>query len=1282
MRSRRRMRWDLLLGAGVVVCSALCGPHAVMAQCENNGAGTFTNGDEFFTIEGGQISMAGASMFVDFFAAPASTNDWNDVDGDGKAGFFSQFPYTDNLAETFAPSQDLESWWVFQYRSIGSVNGMNEFVDNQTCGAIPLGVPSERGLFNQFQWAKDGEKQWTGGHNRTGTPLQPCEIEGAFLDVPSSWAIQYEGVPHWDASPLESGYGQGNDIPSSTGFISTLLTLTRACGECSVSYECSLNGMPCEEDDDCLPDGGTCTAPVACVEDDNCPLWYNKYCSIAGTSCDDDEDCPGEETCDPSEVCVPTGVEVSLNKDFVSPDEDTIYDFTAAWIPVSIISNRGTGIENAKYSELQYLFTTGRMPNGENLTACSRDIGSGTRNAAMNSLGVDPSWGRGENLGSKTKDKSTDNLGAEHQPSNKGGSSRMEGAIQNNRLGVGYTGLGGTSRSGLDAANGKYEILGLCKDLDLDGDGEPDCDCSQYVRPTVNTVLGNCDPCTGYQIAGSGSFVVRGDIAANETGYTGSNPPLDNQAVADYLNNIFSSIESFTTGQVFPAQCDASLVCGIAGEIVKHCDTAPFDVCEGDGDCAGNCVMTDCFDDSDCFGGETCDIGKPCNGDSDCPTLVCSESRLPCQDAGDCPGEETCDAPDFCKEKLNMPGSFLATTFFLREGLDCLHEIGSPLEYTDTATNESLQDFIRDENGLGWGADPDGADYEYGNVTPAGLVSKRNSLLKDVYSDGSGGGSYTYWTGMQYVTNLLSGLQLSERNALTGDFNDDGVRGIDDAAEMVAAYYAPRTWQKSAAANGSGDKGDMSADNTIPEVIGDFNGDGNFNKEDLRYWMDGLAMVDDGRGGLVLDRKEGAIAIDDAIAAQSEPYPWSDQSAQLLVPPGSAGNDPTFSTPTPIDDMFPAAIVANTGKTYQPGDFRGDVAGSNGLGGVGPIAGAPPLGWDGRIDDKDLTYCARAAYAGGWDVIDSAILTDLSCDTDGNMEVDYDDVRALLGILNTDVGDVDLDGDVDSDDEQIVLDGHTGQCNDDGSCGWLDGDVTGDGTVDSQDLFPWQVQPPLPEDSLGITDCTADEECANEAKCVLGTCYAPKHRYISIAHNPFQTERTARRISLQGGGAGPWWVGAPYEASGLTVADVVDEPVYADYDFVGDWPDLVNVTGCEIATNQTYLVQAIPMGADISEEANYSTAIALHTPTIWGDVVSTCLYYNCEPPQGEVNIDDILAAIAAFQSSNNDPLTWFDIAPALGDGVPNQMVDIDDILANIHGFQSKSYPGLGPLDCP
>ena len=930
-----RVMVGMLIAVGTVGCYAA----TAAAQCTDDGMGVFSNGDESFTVNGGQVSMAGATLFVDFFTAPASTNDWNDVDGDGKAGFFATFPFTDNLAATFTPSQDLDTWWAFQYRSVGSVNGFNQFVENQTCGAIPLGVPSEKGIFNGFLYADNGTLQWPGGHNASGTPLQPCEIEGAFLDVPSSWAIQVDGVPSWDASPLSNGYGLGSGIPSSTGAQSRLQTLNRTCGECSASMECSPSGQPCEVDGDC-PFGETCTQPVACTEGEHCPQWKDNECSMSGSLCEEDDDCPDGEVCNFAEVCDFTGgFESSLNKSDPA-DADTIFDFVAAWVPVSIIANRGSGVENAKYSELQYLFTTGRMPNGENLTGCSRDVGSGTRNAAMNSLGIDTSWGRGDNLGSKTADSATDNLGAIHQPTNKGGSSRMEGAVQNNRLAVGYTGLGGTSRSGLDAANGKYEIVGVCKDVDLDGDGEPDCDCSQYVRPSVNTVLDNCDPCTSFQIAGSGSFVVRGNIEANKPGYMGSDPPTDNQAVADYLNNIFDSIATFTAGQVFPGECQESLICAAGGEVVMHCDTDPFDVCTDDGDCPGSCGFVTCFDQTDCFGGETCDAPKPCELDSECPVLVCSEARTPCEVNADCPGGETCDGMDFCKETRNMPGSFLATTFFLREGLDCLHVLSDPLTYEPAATNQSLQDYIRDNNGLGWNAHPDGSDYDYGVNNAAGLVPKRNAIAGGTaYSDGSTSGSYTYWrlSQAQFVTNLLSGLDLSERNQVTADFNDDGVRNTGDAEEMVAAYIAPRTWQQGSFAAGSGDTGDMFADNAVPEILGDFNGDGNFNKEDLRYWADGLALVDDGNGGLVLDRKTGAIALDVAIAERTD-YPWADERAQLLIPPSSMGDNPTFETAASIDDMFPAGLVT-AGKTYQDGDFRGDVAGSVDLGRTGPVAG-------------------------------------------------------------------------------------------------------------------------------------------------------------------------------------------------------------------------------------------------------------------------------------------------------------------------------------------------------
>ncbi len=265
-------------------------------------------------------------------------------------------------------------------------------------------------------------------------------------------------------------------------------------------------------------------------------------------------------------------------------------------------------------------------------------------------------------------------------------------------------------------------------------------------------------------------------------------------------------------------------------------------------------------------------------------------------------------------------------------------------------------------------------------------------------------------------------------------------------------------------------------------------------------------------------------------------------------------------------------------------------------------------------------------------------------------------------------------------DECEVTEGTSEDCNGNDipdECDIADGnsnDYNGNGIPDECELVS-----PLPENSLGIT-CTDDAECPYEARCELGVCYTPKHRYLSIAHNPDQVPHTARRVTLAGEQIFGW-VGAPYEGNGLMFAELVSEPVYADVDFTGDWPAVVHVTGCIIATGQDYDVQAIQYDEGM-ERPDYSEAVTLHTPSVWGDVVSTCVNYDCLPPNGDVSIDDILATIAAFQSISNTPLVWFDIAPSDGANLPNQSIDIDDILANIQGFQSRSYPGDGPFNCP
>jgi len=1097
------------------VCAQTAG---VNDDCTNNGAGVFPNPDNVhnFTVTGGQVSGAGATLFINFFLAPASTNDWIDVDNDGKAGFFPTFPFVDQLATQFTPSQNLSAHWLFQYRSVGSVNGFNEFVENQTCHAKRTSIPSEAGQFNGFTYAKNGVRQWAGPFdNPSGTPLEPCEIEFAFLDVPSVWAAQVPGTPEWSRKPTGAGYGL-NPILSSTEYLSNLLTLSRDCGTCSG------DGRPCTGDRNC---NGTCNGNGI------------DYCLTA-------TDCAGGAPCVGASTCAPTSIS-SLNQNFATPDADTVYDLFAAWVPVVYVANRGTGLQSIKYTDAQYMMVTGRMPNGENLVGATRAVGSGTRNAIMNSSGIDTSWGRGDNVGNEVAVTTQFNLGPGTQATNAEGSSGVEQSVEMRRLAFGYTGLGGSSRAVGDATAGKFEILNICKDADgSDGDTLPDCDCdsppTNYVRPSIGSVLDNCDSCTGYTIGGQGSFVVRGDPNANrdpmDPNFDPTTPLLDNQEVANYINNIFDSIVSFT-GSTFAGECFASETCS-----VKQCSGAPANTaCTGtsQGTCpAGQtCNFINCVTDADCsaISAGTCDVPRLCNNDTPCTTKTCSETGLVCSTDPDCPNvSQTCASGlcnidgqtciddldcaaivqtcrnDFCKSKLNMPGQFLATTFFLPNGIDCTQRLDDGVAFDpNSGLNQTLQDFIRANNGLGIGADTPA----FGSVNIAGRVPKRNGLTGGAkYSDGSTSGSYTYWDGTNFITNFAAGQKLSKRNQVTGDFNEDFLRDVNDAAELVKACYGPRAWQQTARGIGNGttafDKGNQTLDNGIPEVMGDFDGDGNFNKEDLRYFADGLAIT-----GGQLDRKSGAVAIDTAIANLGQPIPWADPLQTLHLPPAGQPNEPTQLTPKDVNDGV--APFLKTGKTYQLGDFRGDVAGGGPQTCISgrcsvtydlctvdadcprtpPTAGAQPMGWDGFVDDRDIDYCCRMAQFGDWANLDDAVFTDLSCDMDGDRDIDADDTTELVEvILETTVGDVDLDGHVDGDDRAIAeatIAAGAGGCKGDASCGWADGDMNCDGIVNDADLAFIHVEPDLDGDGdVDLIDFAACLECLHgpgqpvEPRCI------------------------------------------------------------------------------------------------------------------------------------------------------------------------------------------------------
>ena len=843
----------------------------------------------------GQVNIYGATLFRPFFDAPASTNDHIDVDDDGRSGF-NETGAGGWYIDQLAPDAWSTGYWQVQYRGVGSGNGLAELVTHYD--GMVYDEEKEYYLEMASEVAMINRQVFWDGESLSAPPGNPANAAYGYTPViPDRIDVAVMDVPTTWFVQNTTGAGSWSANPASAGYGTNS---TVAWNASQVNLLKSLG--------DLNTDGGD------------------------GSSAD---------------------------------RARQVFDTPVAWVPICFIANRGTGIYSeagqegkVKMSQLQHLFVTGRMPSGENLIAATRDSGSGTRNGSMNSIDVDPSWGRGDNLGKKLKVKSGTNLGYTwdpesgawlvHQASNLGGSSIMEEAVKNHGLAVGYDGLAGSSRAARDSENGLYEILDVRKDT---------AGGTEYVRPSLTAMLDNADVNTGWQIGGPETMATVGDPQATPVndlpaaaGHE-SNPEMRSKAAASYIRNILESIQRFE--------------------------------------------------------------GSP-------------------------PGEEN----------WNMPGEFMANTFVLMAGIDAVPNPLDPANFiVNTDLNPTVQAFIR--------ANHDLASYPvptFGASGPANLVPNRGVLDRDgdgqsdmdldgdgtvdveQYSDGSVNGDYRYIAGGQTYS-VQDGIKLNARNRIMGDFLYDNHRNINDIERMMLAVDDPETFmQRGDEGDVAGDKGDLAHNVVIPEIIGDFNGDGSFDANDVRYFADGLAM-DPASGRL--NRVAGFTRVD--TYAQGD----------------GAGN--YFGT-TLATESHPAI-------SYAAGDSRGDVAGSA----TGTSPGALPTGADGAVDAADIDYLAacyrgdgpvtipgdKAAVVGSaladgkWDFanLHEAVYMDLSCDMDADLDLDLADLSVLItGILKTQFGDITLDAEVGIAD-LVALAEHYGQ-----NGGWSQGDITFDGVVGIADL--------------------------------------------------------------------------------------------------------------------------------------------------------------------------------------------------------------------------------------
>jgi len=801
------------------------------------------------------VNGTGATLLQFVFKRPASTNDFIDVDGDcllaidgdQLAPFDSSFPWR--------PDQH----WQVTYRLVGSVNGFAELRD---WGFTYLTMPdlddgantytsafSDESLWNRDVFVSAGIPQgFYNAANPGGTPVRSL-MDGSFLVTTST-------------------------DPAIAGILVDFAAIDVPIGW-SVRQE---NGSPKFNRVPGAPGYGDNPAPI--VKKD-------------GTEVDTED----------SRLPSLFGFNGPINVNYDTADEFTAYDALIANAPIGPMVNYGVGRDEMHMSDLRFLFATGRLSTGENLMAVTRDVGSGTRNAWANGICLDPSWCVGENIGARTVSTTNDRLGPDFQPSNKGGSSRVEATVINHRLGIGHTGAERGASAGW-LTGGRADYLAVISDLKGG---------TVAARPNLINVLDG----------GPNGFNIQGPAVIASIGDPKSAPP----ELGGY-----GMIEPF-------------LDWGLDG-ISGTNDTGE-----------GNCQY---------------DAGEPFSDMNGNGVRDAVESRPPEHTLNPAMRNEqgaayinniTRSVQAFSQvpsadENLFTPGEYMALNYVLVAAslnvpqnppppdAGCIPLIPNP------EPNPALYDFILNESGNVLGTPP----FNSFNFGTAGVAPTRKT--GETYSDGVvGGGNYIDQAG-----NPVSyGSSLNMRNKVSGDFNNDAKRDLNDALEMMKAYHARNggpAWQPGTPA--------------VIEVLGDFNGDGNFDAADIRYWADGLA-IDPATGKV--DRAKGFKAVDDA---------W-----QTLT-----GNNNFFGT------------TIEGGLPYMSGDSAADVAGPGSL----HTRGFAPIGHDGVIDMHDVDYI-RAQFIGNafvtdgaatWEDINEAVGFDLSGDVTGDLVVDQDDVDAVLAILGMD----------------------------------------------------------------------------------------------------------------------------------------------------------------------------------------------------------------------------------------------------------------------------------------
>ncbi|MBL0869289.1 MAG: hypothetical protein IBJ18_01795 [Phycisphaerales bacterium] len=839
------------------------------------------------------VNITGATLFQNFFISPASTNDFLDVDGDGISGLAGNGP--DQLCTGSIPSG---SFFNVNYRAVGSGNGVTEtFRWSQTFqttltapGALAAsGNALSAAYFNRSQYSVNGVLNNLANAANPGSSPMTTQTVAPFGGL-------------YSAPGIASGGGVRIDL----GITDVPASFAVRFGNASAA---NFNKTPGSNGYGQNPAFGR-------NRDGSASTQTSLLTPISNTN-----------------AAVAPLYNLNLFAPPALPDANTVFDTPVAISPIAVITNLGTGMRQIKKSELRHLNVTGRLPSGENLMFVTRDAGSGTRNGFCNSIGHDPSWGAGENIGVQNTAQINFITGPDFLPSFKGGTGQLESTVLNSRLGIGYS---GAERATSGSAPGSYISGGRLEFLAVQNDLTGG---TVYARPSIDNLLNNGP--NGFNISGVQTFISVGDPRnQNEIGGTpgNTNPRMRNPAAAAYLNNITRSIEAFVT---------------VPG------------------------------------GGET----------------------------------------------VFTPAEYLADRFILVGGAEFIQNPTNPTQLIpNPALNQTLKNYLLTNSTLGTAA-----YTTFGTVTLNGQTPARQ--VGFVYTDGvANGANFIDQAGnvVNYNVNLPT-----SRNRISGDFDGNALRNVADTREMLLAFRQRSGGAAWNAPNGTGDIAGAPGTSAIIEILGDFNCDGNFDRHDVRYFADGLAIAtaainsnpaNVGR----LDRKAGFTAVDTQWASIT------------------GGNNNFFGT------------VLATGAIYAAGDSRGDVANSTGratpgfqpIGAEGPSTGTNgvPVAQRNRIDAFDIDYVYKQFKTNprvtdgalNWSNESEAVGGDLSCDITSDLIIDQADVNELVqGILKTTLGDANLDGGTTCADRALI---NASIATPPAVKSWANGDLNGDGQINQADL--------------------------------------------------------------------------------------------------------------------------------------------------------------------------------------------------------------------------------------